>query len=153
MSTVYSKNRRSFYIPKYKKPEQNLQLRICNYLNKYYPGVSFHSDYAAGMYLTRNQASIRKKLNSGRGWSDIFIAAPNKGYHGLFLELKKDGTAIYVSRGPRKGELVSDEQINIEAKFLNKMNKLGYFARFGVGYDKTIAIIDWYFGRMNESLF
>lgn len=83
----------------------------------------------------------------------MFIAYPSRGYHGLFLELKKDGVSIYVSRGPRKGQLVADEQIIIEAAFLEKMNNLGYFARFAVGFDKTKALIDWYMENENASLF
>lgn len=77
----------------------------------------------------------------------MFIAYPSRGYHGLFLELKKDGVSIYCKTGPRKGKLVASEQIQIEAQFLEKMNKLGYFARFGVGYDATVKIISWYMDR------
>lgn len=141
------------YIPKHKKHEESIQRRVANYLRKNYPHVEFHSDYAAGLHLTENQAKIRKSLNSCRGWSDMFIAYPSKGYMGLFIELKKDDTAIYVKRGPRKGQLVKNEQIEIEAAFLNKMNGLGYLARFAVGYDSAIKLIDGYFGNLNASLF
>jgi hypothetical protein len=137
----------AFYVPKVKKHEESIQRRIATYLRTQYPDVDFHSDYAAGLKLTENQAKIRKSLNSGRGWSDLFIAYPSRGYHGLFIELKKEKVAIYVTKGPRKGELVKSEQIEIEARFLEKMNKLGYLARFGVGYDNTIKLINWYFGQ------
>lgn len=143
-----------FYIPKVKKAEENVQRRVATYLRHEYPGVEFHSDYAAGLKLTENQAKIRKSLNSGRGWSDMFIAYPSRGYHGLFLELKKEGVSIYCKTGPRKGQLVANEQIEIEAEFLDKMNKLGYLARFTVGYDKAIALIDYYMEKPeNASLF
>lgn len=143
-----------FYIPKVKKHEENVQRRVATYIRREFPGVEFHSDYAAGLKLTENQARIRKSLNSGRGWSDMFIAYPSRGYHGLFLELKKDDVAIYVTRGPRKGQLVASQQIEIEAAFLEKMNSLGYLARFTVGYTKAITLIDWYLCKPeNESLF
>jgi hypothetical protein len=141
------------YIPKITKHEEGIQKRVCSYLRKHYPHVDFHSDYAAGLKLTKSQAGIRKSLQSGRGWSDMFIAYPSRGYHGLYLELKRDGIAIYVSRGPRKGKLVQDEKILLEAAFLDRMNRLGYFGRFAVGYDNAIKIIDWYLGQPNESLF
>jgi hypothetical protein len=145
---------KKFYVPKVKKHEENVQRRVATYLRREYPGVEFHSDYAAGLKLTENQARIRKSLNSGRGWSDMFIAYPSRGYHGLFLELKKDGVSIYCKTGPRKGQLVASEQIEIEAEFLDKMNKLGYLARFTVGYDKAIALIDYYMEKPeNASLF
>src|SRR5690242_7416569 len=116
---------KQFYIPKVKKHEESIQRRVATYLRRWYPDVEFHSDYAAGLKLTENQAKIRKSLNSGRGWPDIFIAYPSRGYHGLFIELKKDGVSIYCKTGPRKGQLVANEQIQIEAEFLDKMNHLG----------------------------
>jgi len=74
----------------------------------------------------------------------MFIPYPSRGYHGIFLELKRDNVSIYVTRGNRKGQLVADEQIQIEAAFLKRMNDLGYFARFAVGYNVAKKIIDWY---------
>lgn len=143
-----------FYIPKVKKLEEGIQRRVSTYIRTNFPGVEYHSDYAAGLKLTENQAKIRKSLNSGRGWSDVFIAEPRRGYHGLFIELKKEGVSIYVTRGHRKGELVADEQINIEAVFLEKMNKKGYLARFAVGFDQAQKLIDWYFDKpQNLELF
>lgn len=128
-----------------RKPEEGIQLRVCNFLKREFPEVDFHSDMAAGMHMTMNQAKIRKAMNSGRGWSDLLIMAPSRGYAALFVELKREDVAIYVTRGPRKGELVADEQIRIEADFLNRMNKLGYLARFAVGYQAAIDLIRWYF--------
>jgi hypothetical protein len=135
---------RTFYRPKVKKLEESVQRRAATYIRKNYPGVEFHSDYAAGLKLTESQAKIRKSLNSGRGWSDVFIAYPSRGFHGAFFEVKKDGVSIYCKTGPRKGQLVASEQIEIEAAFLEKMNKLGYYARFVVGYDEFIRHLNWY---------
>lgn len=142
---------KKYYIPKVKKLEEGVHKRVARYLKTEYPSVEFHTDYAAGLKLTENQSKIRKSLNSGRGWSDIFIAEPRRGYHGLFIEIKKDGVAIYVSRGPRKGELVANEQIQIEAAFLERMNSKGYLARFGVGFDAIKRLIDWYFERQENA--
>lgn len=152
MSSPFVRGRR--YIPKIKKTEEGIQKRVCTYLRTEYPFIRFHSDYAAGLHLTESQARINKSLQSGRGWSDLFIPFPSRGYHGLFLELKKDGTSIYVTRGPRKGKLVQNEQIIIEADFLRDMNKHGYFARFAIGYDHAVKLIDWYMDRpQNAEMF
>lgn len=150
-------------IPKNKKHELGVQQRVATYLRKNYPQVDFHSDYAAGMFLSFNQARVRRSLESGRGWSDMFIAYPmthtlpdgtKKTFAGLFLELKRDGVSIYVQRGPRKGQLVSDEQIMIEAAFLKRMNERGYYARFAVGFTNAVKVIDWYMQKpQNEMLF
>lgn len=132
------------YIPKAVKHEQNLQRSICNYLRVKYPNVIFRSDYASGLHLTMNQAMTHKSLQSGNSWPDLFIYHPSRGFHGMALELKKDGTAIYVTRGPRKGEMVAQEHIQKQDAMLQALRHEGYFASFAIGYDKTIGLIDWY---------
>lgn len=127
-----------------KKTEEDIQLKVCRYLKTRYKDLDFHSDYAAGLHLTMPQAVKRKALNSGRGWADLLIMKPSRGYSALFLELKKPGTSIYVSVGERKGALVANEQIAVEAAFLERMNELGYLARFAVGYSSAVQLIDWY---------
>lgn len=151
------------YIPKVQKHEESLQKMVAKYLKLHYPHVLFFSDYAAGAYLSKTQRGVRKAVSSGNGWPDMFIAYPATvtgkdglahHYCGLFIELKKDGTAIRVSRGPNKGRLVADQHIREQAAVLIELNRLGYYAVFGVGFDDTIKLIDWYMGKPeNASLF
>lgn len=142
------------YIPKVRKHEESLQKRVCSYLRKEYPQAIFRSDYAAGLQLTENQARIMHQINSCRGYPDLFIATPSRGYHGLYLELKREGTTIYVTRGPQKGQMSVDLHIREQAAVIQQLNGLGYFARFAVGYEKACKIIDWYFERpQNGELF
>lgn len=144
------------YIPKNKKHEESLQRMVAHYMRLQYPHVNFFSDYAAGVRLTMNQARVRKSLQSGKGWPDMFIAWPatvktkdgsTKHCCGLFIELKKEGTTIYATKGPRKGKLVSNEHIQSQAAVLNSLNAAGYCAVFGVGFEQTQKIIDWYMGK------
>lgn len=135
-----------------KREEDSVQLQAAAYARKTYPHVRFVSD-AAGLKLTKNQAVKRAKMNSGRGWSDMFFAYPSRGYHGLFVELKKDGVAIYVTKGPRKGELVKNEQIELEAEFLRQMNEVGYIGRFAVGFAAFKRLLDWYMENEQAELF
>lgn len=144
------------YIPKVVKHEEGIQRRVCSYIRNNYPHVFFYSDYAAGLRLTMNQARVRKSLQSGSASPDIFLAAPAihtqpdgtvRQYHGLFIELKKEGTTIYVTQGKRKGKIVSNPHIMAQAAVLDSLNKAGYLALFGVGYDATIKIIDKYMGK------
>lgn len=123
----------------------------------------FFSDYGSGVKLTIDQSKKRKALQSHRGWPDLFI--PNhtvhklpdgttKQYSGLFLELKIEKTAIYVTRGNNKGKLVADIHIREQAAMLQILNSMGYIARFAVGYDQAIRMIDWYFNKPdNATLF
>lgn len=132
------------YIPKHIKHEENLQRQVCSYLRIKYPNVLFKSDYSAGLHLTIYQAKLQKSLMSGRGWPDLMILQPSRGYHGLFIELKKDGTRLYLTTGLNKGKLTTDPHIQEQALMLKQLNKLGYFARFGVGFDNCQRLIDGY---------
>lgn len=146
-----------------RKPEFSIQVRVSAHLRQYFPYVDFIGDWAAGAYLSHDQAKKRKSLQSGRGWADIFIPYPmthtladgsEVTYHGLFIELKRDGKYAVIQKGPKKGQLSQDPQILTEAAFLERMNELGYFARFATGYEKAIEIIDRYFKvPQNEELF
>ena len=137
-------------VPLLSKHEESLQRQVCRYLRLQYPNIIFRSDYASGLQLTMNQAAIHKSLQSSRSWPDLFVYKASRGYHGLALELKKDGTVIYLKRGPRKGLLTSDPHIREQALMLKELNKLGYFARFGVGFTACKNLIDWYLdGRKN----
>lgn len=91
-----------------------------------------------------HQAILNKRMQSSRSFPDISILIQSRGYGALFIELKKENTAIYLKRGSRKGELVANEHIAEQALMLKELNKLGYFARFGVGFDACKKIIDWY---------
>lgn len=143
-STPYRSARRNL------KPEEDIHLWACRYLKTNYPTVDFLTDFAAGMHMTIGQAKKRKAMNSGRGWTDITILKPSRGFHGLLIDIKKDGTSIYVTRGPNKGDLVADEHIREQAAFMERMNDLGYMARFTVGYESFTKLIDWYFEADTE---
>jgi hypothetical protein len=123
------------FTPAKVKHEESLQRQVCRYLRLQYPNIIFRSDYASGLQLTMNQAAIHKSLQSGRSWPDLFIYKPSRGYSGLALEIKRENNVIYLKRGLRKGLLTSDPHIQEQALMLRELNDLGYFARFGIGFD------------------
>lgn len=154
------KNTTLRYIPKRKSPELDIQRRVCAYLRKEYPGVLFHSDYSAGLGLTQNQATINKSLQFDNGMPDLYILHPGRKnkdgtpYVGLALELKKDGTTVIIKVGENKGRLTSDPHIRKQAGMLQRLNSVGWYANFAVGYQSAIDTIDWFFERpKNTSLF
>ncbi len=128
-----------------KNEEQSLHRQVVQYLNLKYPNIPYRTD-GAGMNLSKTQRGIYKSLQYSRGWPDVFVAYPSRGYHGCFIELKKAGTVIYLTTGTRKGLISGDKHVQEQALMLSELNRLGYFARFGVG-DNAFRIIDWY---MNE---
>ena len=98
--------------------------------------------------MTMHQAMVHKSLQSGRTFPDLFVYTPmthgNKHYCGLALEIKKSGISIYITKGARKGELVADPHVKEQHSMLEELNRLGYLARFGIGFEGCKRIIDYY---------
>lgn len=141
------------YIPKIQKHEESIQKQVCSYLRLQYAHVIFRSDYASGLHLTMNQARVHRSLQSGRAFPDLFIYEPSRGFHGMALELKKDGTTIILKTGARKGRLTSDPHIQEQAQVINDLRHKGYYADFAVGFDDAVNKINWYFGKTNVEMF
>ena len=120
--------------------EDQLQKMVCDYIKAQYPKVLFNSDMAGAMKLTIGQAVKISKLRSNKGFPDIAIYEPRGEFHGLFVELKKEGEVLY----KRNGEAVTEhvqEQINC----INLLKAKGYVAVFAIGFDEAKTIIDSYF--------
>lgn len=159
----FFQNARADYRPKNAKNEEQTQIQVCNYIRTQYPRVTFRSDYASGLKLTRNQAVKHSKLQSGRSWPDLFIYQPMEHtdkngdpimYYGCAIELKADGVTLMLKTGPRKGKLTSNPHIQEQAYMLQELLRLGYYANFAVGFDQAKKLIDWYLKKpVNESLF
>jgi hypothetical protein len=79
-------------------------------------------------------------LQRYRGYPDLFIAEPNAGFAGLFLEIKRPGTRIF----KKDGTLVSDEHIREQFDMLADLRKRGYAAEFACGIDEVTEIIEEY---------
>jgi hypothetical protein len=63
------------------------------------------------------------------GVPDLMIAYPARGYHGLFIELKK-----------RKGGRLTPAQND----WLTKLEDVGYFTKCCYGWDEARELIEWY---------
>jgi hypothetical protein len=139
------------YVPKNKKHEEGLQKQVCSYLRMQYPHVIFRSDYASGLRLTMFQAATHKSLQSGRAWVDLFLYEPRVvdgvQYAGLAIELKKEGTAIVVTKGPRKGHIVSNPHIQEQVLMIKELKRRGYQAEICCGFRQAITAIDKYMGK------
>lgn len=137
--------------------ELDIQIQVADYLRLRYPNVLFHSDYGSGIRLTPGQAVKQKRLQGGRrAWPDMFIAEPtcyeNCGAdiwtHGLFIELKRQGTKIY----RKDGRLVSDAHIREQLDMLEQLRQRGYVAEFACGFYEAKKIIDEYLGGPEEEV-
>lgn len=148
------------YIPKRKKPELEIQLRLAKYVRKTYPNSIFHSDFGANLDMTEYQAKLNKALQSADKFPDFTVFAPGRvckdtgnRYIGLALELKKDGTTVILKVGKDKGKLTKNEHIRAQAATLRKLNQQGWYANFAIGYEQAKKLVDWYFDNLNAELF
>jgi hypothetical protein len=139
--------------------ESDLQVQVADYLRLRHPDVLFHSDFGSGIKLTPGQAVKQKRQNGGRrAWPDLFIAEPktetaihpgfgfgggakNAIYHGLFIELKKEGARIRKKNGEWASEHIAEQ-----AEVLLELRNKGYQADFAVGFNEAIKLIDEYLG-------
>ena len=120
--------------------ESQTQQQIAVYLRLNYPNVMFHSDFGAGVHLTSRQAATQKRQNGGqRAWPDMFVAEPNKGYSGLFIELKREGTRL-----KRKDGKWASPHLEEQAEVLDRLRFRGYKAEFACGFDEARNLIDEY---------
>lgn len=134
--------------------EAELQANVAMYLRMQYPNVLFKPDFGSGIKLSPYQARMQKLQSGGRrGWPDIFVAEPapiyENGnwvnmYHGLFVELKKEGVRLK----KKNGEWASDH-IKEQAEVLEKLREKGYRAEFAVGFEEATNLIDDYLGGNN----
>ena len=131
--------------------EAELQKNVALYIRMQYPEAIFHSDFGSGVKLSMYQARMQKLQNGGkRAWPDMFIAEPkwkedDNGvkwfFCGLFIELKKEGTRIK----KKNGEWASPH-IKEQAELLEQLQTKGYEAKFAVGFNEAINIIDEFLG-------
>ncbi len=119
--------------------EKIIHKQVCQYIRMQYPGVLFNSDLAGSMRLTIGQAVALKSLRSDRGFPDIIIYEPKGQYHGLFIELKKDGERVTNKKGFPATPHIAEQFLIIE-----RLKSKGYWAGFAVGFDEAKSLIDLY---------
>ena len=125
---------------KRKAKEESLQIAVSKYLRLQYPNVIFTAE-SSGIRLTMGQAVKAKKQRSNHKQLDLWILEPKGKYHGLIIELKKDGESPFrIDNGMLKaGEHLQEQYCTIQLLLYK-----GYAACFSVGFDQTKKIIDDY---------
>lgn len=108
-------------------------------MDKAYPRAIYAVD-PAGIRLGAGLASEVKRKRC-KNWKtlDMPIYHPNKKYHGLFLEIKKETPFL------RNGELSADKTIQEQQKTISELLELGYYACFVWTYEQAVIVITKYF--------
>lgn len=118
--------------------EYEVHKRLCDHIRLHHPDLIFSSD-GSGVRLSIGNAKKLKPLKSSRAIPDIFVAEPRGGYHGLYIEAKRQNTRLW----KRNGE-PADEHIAEQAEMLRRLSLKGYKAVFGVGLHECKEIFDNY---------
>ena len=111
--------------------EDIVQIKALDCLRHYYPDIASAAIHIANERKTSNyEGSLLKRKGVKKGVSDLFWPKPQKGFHGLWVEVKTD-----------KGRL-SIEQ----ARFIDEASHDGYFACVCFGSQDVVDTVCGYFG-------
>lgn len=106
--------------------EAEIQQSIAKYLD--FKGCLWCAS-AGGVRTSLSQAVRMKKTGYKKGFPDVFIYEPRRGFHGLAIEIKKQG-----------GQSTPEQRM-----WITDLDKRGYKALICKGIDECIKAIDEYF--------
>jgi len=111
------------------KPEQELQIQVHKWFVLQYPNhkEEFHH-FANERKCTKIYGFLLELMGVKSGVADIFIDVPQKGYRGLWVELK-------VGR---------NKPTAAQKSFLERKAQIGYCTACAVGFDAAVAFIRGY---------
>lgn len=116
--------------------ESNEQIAAMDWLRLQHPKIAKHTLHIGNeRKATYFAGYIMKKMGVLKGASDIFMAWPNGGYHGLFIEVKS-----------KVGRLSPEQK-----EFLERMKSVGYKAEVCYGADAVINTMKEYIGYQGIS--
>lgn len=120
--------------------EQDLHRQVTDYLRLQHREALFRTDMG-GVRLSFSQARSAKRVQHGRAFPDLGIYEARHDYHGLFIELKREGTKLFLKDGVT---MVANPHYHEQAEVLRELNRRGYHAVFACGFDECKSIIDEY---------
>lgn len=123
--------------------EDKLQERVADFLRENYPDVIFDAN-SKNIKMSVQKGAQMKRMGKAKSWPDMFIAEARQGYHGLFIELKKEGERIFQVNQPKK---YANEHVEAQAEMHKQLRARGYKAVFAVGYQQAIDVIRGYLGE------
>lgn len=110
-----------------KHEEWKIQIDLCNYIDEKYPDTLYTASIA-GLKLPKQVGYRLSQMGYLKGCFDLLIEEPNKGYHGLRLEVKTE-----------KGK-PTKEQLEVQKKYRER----NYKAEIIFGIDEGKKELDNY---------
>lgn len=123
------------------RTEEEIHDALLMYIRPRYPWSwpSVHSDLSGFRLGVKAQARIAR-LKHVRGFPDLVIYEPRGPFNGLALELKKEGSRVYL----KDGSLSKDIHIKEQAEWLSRFHSCGFLSKFVVGFNEARAAIEEY---------
>lgn len=118
--------------------EEQLHRAVVDYIRLQYPNARIRSDYS-GVKLHPSTGRKMAAINPHRGFPDLTIWEKRGYFVGLAIELKTDGTRLTKKTGEP-----ATEHIKEQGEWLLHLESLGWYSRFGIGFEHAKAIIDSY---------
>lgn len=115
--------------------EQALVISWANRLQDTYPELRWLHSSLNGIYIPAPRPVVSRIINHmkaegmKKGIPDLFLPVARHGYHGLFIEMKRDD-----------GGAVSSEQ----KAFMKFAEEQGYLDKVCFGYEEAKDALEWY---------
>lgn len=109
--------------------ESNEQITAMDWLRVQHPKIAEHTLHIGNERKSSYYAGyIMKRMGVLKGASDLFMAWPNGGYHGLFIEVKS-----------KVGRPTPEQKA-----FIQRMVDVGYYACICYGAEEVISTMKYY---------
>lgn len=116
--------------------ESNEQIAAMEWLRLQHPKIALHTMHIGNERKATYYAGyIMKQMGVLKGASDLFMAWPNGGYHGLFIEVKS----------------MIGKPTPAQVAFIERMRSVGYKAEFCYGSEAVINTMKEYIGYQGKS--
>ena len=111
--------------------ESNEQIAAMDWLRAQHPNIALHTLHIGNERKASYYAGyIMKRMGVLKGASDLFMAYPVGGFHGLFIEVKS-----------KTGRPTAEQKA-----FIDRMRAVGYRAEICYGADEVINTMKSYLG-------
>ena len=120
--------------------EYSVHKAVASYITMQHPKVIFTSD-SSGIRLSIGNALKMLALKSKDKIPDMIILQPKGNYKALIIEIKAKDKNPFL----KDGSISKSKHVQAQYQTLQKLNKIGYKAVFGVGFDHCKYIIEEYF--------
>ena len=123
-----------------KQAEAILAKRVAIWLRTSHRDILWRFDLAADVKTTIGVAMRFKEMNPHLGWPDLFISEARGGYHGLYIEIKKDRSEVFT----KSGTLRKNRHIREQAIIHEELRRRGYRVEWGFSFEGITSLIDSY---------